>query len=297
VLSRVLAFRPASAVGRLPPRSDACPLSLRDLLAAAPDVCFPSFEVGTPELVSGVLVAAKVLHAAVGLSLPRGVSPGPWFDALVRAADEVAAALPFFLSGKVVLEGAAPPAVERAQQDCWRLVDAGLTHIAFDATALPVGERARALREVAGPVQENGLAVDWVLALEEVAAAGGARAAAALVAELGRLGLRPDVVSVRCPAPAEAAAARAQVVGLERLGAAVGGVPVLRRGPVTPALLAAAARSGLRGCEDGGQVAGAGGGEAGAFAEASELIEALGAQRCAPAVASGLAQGRAGDGA
>jgi hypothetical protein len=291
VLSRVLAFRPASAVGRLPPRSDACPLSLRELLAAAPGVCFPSFEVERPEQAAGVLVAAKAAHAAVGLSLPRGASPGPWFDAVVRAADELAAALPVFLSGQVVLGGAAPPALERALQDCWRLVDAGLTHVAFDPSALPPAERARALLEVAAPVEESGLAFDCLLALDH---AGAARAAAALVAELARGGRRPDLVSVRCPAAASEAGARTQVSTLLRLGEAVGGLPVLRRGPVTPALLAAAAGSGLRGCEDGGLVAGARGGEAGVYAEASELIEALGAERCAQAVARGLAQGQGG---
>ena len=35
--SRVLAFRPASVLHRLPARSDACPLSLRDILAAVRD--------------------------------------------------------------------------------------------------------------------------------------------------------------------------------------------------------------------------------------------------------------------
>lgn len=290
MLSRVLAFRPASTVGRLPPRSDACPLSLGELLAAAPGVCFPSFEVGSPEVAAGVLVAAKAAHAAVGLSLPRGASPGPWFDAVVRAADELAAALPLFLSGLVVLEGATPPAVERALQDCWRLVDAGLTHVAFDASALAPAERARALLAVAVPVEEGGLAFDCVLAIDEP---GAARSAAALVAELARGGLRPDLVSVRCPAPAAEVAARAQVAALVRLGAAVGGLPVMRRGPVGPALPQAVAGSGLRGCEDGGRVAAARG-EAGAFSEASELIEALGALRCASAVARGLLQGRDG---
>jgi hypothetical protein len=294
VFSRVLAFRPASVVGRLSPRSDACPLSLRDLLSAAPSLCFPSIEARSPEVAQAVLLAAKVLRASVGLALPRGASPDPWFDALVRTADELAAGLPFFLSGEVVLEGAEPAAVERALHECWRLVGAGLTHLAFDTGALPPAARARALLEAAAPAQESGMAVDCVLPL---AGEGGVRGAAALIEELRGLRLPPDLVSVRCSAPADAAAARVQVAALERLGEALGGVPVFRRGPVSEAVLAAVASSTLRGCEDGGRVASAGGSEARAFAEATELIEALGAAQGAPLVVRGLAREHAGGGA
>ncbi len=154
-----------------------------------------------------MLVAAKAAHAAVGLSLPRGASPAPgstrWSGRRTSWPRPCRSSSPGWWS----LEGATPPAVERALQDCWRLVDAGLTHVAFDASALAPAERARALLAVAVPVEERGLAFDCVLAIDEP---GAARSAVALVAELARGGLRPDLVSVRCPAPAAEVAARAQ---------------------------------------------------------------------------------------
>jgi len=125
---------------------------------------------------------------------------------------------------------------------------------------------------------------------------------------------------VRCPAVADAEAARTQVGALDRFCEAVHGVPVLRRGPVSAPLLGAVAGSRLRGCADGGAVTGAAGGagspsgaeaaerrqrwraraaaavgadeaerlEAHAFLAAVDFIEALGAGQTAAAVARGL---------
>jgi hypothetical protein len=97
---------------------------------------------------------------------------------------------------------------------------------------------------------ERGCCVDLLVALED--------SPRALFAELGRLGAVPEVVSVRCPGTAAQNEARAQVVRLVRLCAELSGVPVLRRGPLTPPLIEELARSPVRGCEDGGAAAMAG---------------------------------------
>lgn len=317
MLSRILAYRPASVVNRLPPRSDACPLSLRDLVAAAPQVRLPSLEAGSPEVVRAVLVAAKVLHSTVGLSLPRGVEPERWFGAVGTIADEMAAALPIFLSAEVALEDEGALAVEGATRAVWRLVETGLTHVVVDAGALAAEERGRVLAEVAAPLLERGLGFD--VAVRVAGEPGAGRRALSLVEDLQRRGAAPDVLSVAFPAPADAEGARSQLGVLDRLSAALR-LPVLRRGPVSPALLAFVRSSELRGCADGGLAARASGIEdaegdgdgrrarwqaraaamlgaeeaerleARAFVEAAEFIEALGAAQSAVAVAEGLAR-------
>lgn len=253
MLSRVLAFRPASVLNRLPARSDACPLSLRDILAAAGELKLPSFEVGRPDVVRAVLVAAKVFRCTVGLSIPRGLEPEPWFQTVVRTADEIAAALPIFLSAEVSLDGESTVAMERGTREVWRLVEAGLTHLAVDVGGVSPEERGRVLAELAAPLQERGLGFDCAIGLGEQ---GAGRRVVALLEELGRRGVPADAVSVRCPAPPEPEPARTQLGALDRLSEALQGVPVLRRGPVSPALLAALSGSRLRGCSDGGSAAG-----------------------------------------
>lgn len=318
VLSRVLAYRPASVVSRLPSRSDACPLSLRDVLTAAPSVRLACIEAESPGVVRAVLVAAKVQHATVSLALPRGVEPEPWFRAVVGTADEIAAGLPLVLSGEVILEDEGAIAVERATHELWRLVEAGFTHVTVDATRVAPEERGRVLAEVAAPLLENGLGFDAALRVSGEPGAG--RRALSLVEDLRRRGAAADAVSVASPAPEGAEAARAELGVLDRLSAALQGVPVLRRGPVSPALLAFVRGSRVRGCGDGGLVARATGADEGAaataeqralwraraeemfgpeeaerlearaFVEAAELIEALGAAQSARAVAEGLAR-------
>jgi hypothetical protein len=318
VLSRVLAYRPASVVNRLPPRCDACPLSLRDLLAAAPEVKLPLLEAGSPEVARAVLVAAKVLHATVGLGLPRGTAPAPWFHAVAATADEIAAGLPIFLSGEVALEDQGAFAVEQATREVWTLVETGFTHAVLDARSVAPEERGRVLAEVAGPLVERGLGFDVAVAVSGEPGAG--RRALTLVEELRRRGAPPDLLSVTLPAPEDAESARAQLGVLDRLSAALQGLPVVRRGPISAALLAFIRRSGLRGCSDGGAAARATGVgepevdeaarrarwraraeellgtdeaerlEARAFVEAAEFIEALGAGQSALAVAEGLAR-------
>ncbi len=323
----MLAFRPATVVGRLPSHSDACPLSLADVLEAAGGYRLPSIEASSPDVVRAALVAAKVLHSAVGLSLPRGVEPEPWFERVVLTADEIAAALPLFLSAEVTLDDEGAPALERAGQRVWRLIEAGLTHIAFDVAQVDPADRGRVLADVAGPVRERGLCLDCLLPLS--GEGGGMRRAAALVEELARRGLPADVASVRLLPPADPGDARAQVAALERVAQALSGVPILHRGPITPALLAALRTSGIRGVEDGGAAARASGSapaegegepgmaerrsrwraraaavlgpeqvdrlEARAFVEAGEFIEALGAEGSAVTVARALERRLAGE--
>jgi hypothetical protein len=321
VLSRVLAFRPASVLGRLPPRSDACPLSLREVLAAAPEVKLPAVEAGSPDVIRAALVAAKVLHSTIGLSLPGGLEPEPWFQAVAETADEIAAALPLVLTAEVSLTGEDAVAVERGTREVWRLIEAGLTQVVVDAGGVSPEERGRVLAEVAAPLQERGLGFDCAIGLGEQ---GAGRRAIALLDDLARRGVPADAVSVRCPAATDAESARAQLGALDRLSEALHGVPVLRRGPVTPALLAAMPGARIRGCSDGGAAAAAAGQkgevpqpgpeaadrrarwrdravaalgqaeaeqlEAQAFMTAADFIERLGAEQSAAAVAQGLAR-------
>jgi hypothetical protein len=251
VVSRILAFRPASVVDRLGPRNDACPLSLRDLLGPAAElgIVLPVVRAPIVGVARAALVAAKELGSAVGLALPTGVLPEAWFAAVTRAADEVAVGLPIFLSAEVTVEGDAALQVERAAHEAWRLVDAGLTHLAFDVTAVPPGERGRVLADVAAAGVERGICVDVTLSLEDGARA--VRDAGALVEDLAGRGVVPDVATVRCPATPDPGAARAQVAALARLCAALGGVPLLRRGPVTQPLLALLPGSPVQACDDG----------------------------------------------
>lgn len=249
---KILAFRTAVVINRLSPRNEACPLSLRELLRAAlPDSSvLPIVRAPIAGVARAALVAARQADSAIGLALPPGTPPEPWFQAVTEAADEVAGGLPIFLSAEVTVEGERAADVERAEREAFRLVDAGITHLAVDVRGVPANERARVFAAVAAPAAERGACVDCMVALED--------SPRGLVAELERKGAAPDVVSVRCEAVGAANDARAQVVRLVRLCAELSGIPVIRRGPVTPALLEALARSPVRGCEDGGAAAIAG---------------------------------------
>jgi hypothetical protein len=250
--SKIHAFRPAVVVDRLAPRNDACPLSLRDLLQAADAArcVLPIVRAPIGGVARAALVAASEANSAIGLALPAGAPPEPWFEAVTTAADEFAGGLPIFLSAEVTVDGAEGSDVERGEADAYRLVDAGITHLAIDVRGVPAGDRARVFAAVAAPAVERGCCVDLLVALED--------SPRALFAELGRLGAVPEVVSVRCPGAAAQNEARAQVVRLVRLCAELSGVPVLRRGPLTPPLIEELARSPVRGCEDGGAAAMAG---------------------------------------
>jgi len=255
VVSRILAFRPATVVARLDPRSGACPISTRELLgpAAALGLVLPVIRAPIAAVARGALVAAKELQAPVGLALPAGGAPEAWFTAVARAADEVAAGLPIFLCGEVRVEGEGGTQVERAVGEAWRLVRAGITHLAVDAAAAAPGERGRVVGEVAAAAVEHGACVDVVVPLADGAQAG--RRAAAIFDELARRGGPADLASVRCLPPADDGEARLQAAALARICQALKGIPVMRRGPVTPALVELLRGSPVRACEDGGAVA------------------------------------------
>jgi hypothetical protein len=306
-----------SAVHRLAPRSEACPLSLRHLLRALAGAGrpLPLFAAPHPALARAALLAAKRGDAAVGLGLPPGSDPEGWFAAVTRAADELAPGLPFFLSGEVSVAPGVP--LERAAGEAHRLVEGGVTHLAVEVGALPEGERGRAAAEVAGPAAERELAVDLVLP-----AGLGPEEALVLLEEARGWGLEPDALSVRGAASARGAELQGEARVLAAVAAAVAPTPVVRRGPL-PAPLAAAVRGlGVAGAEDGGRVrdaAGRGlsaGGRAAlsapwargaappalepaeeeraeglAFAEAAALLEAMGAGGTAAAAAAVLLAG------
>jgi hypothetical protein len=119
-----------------------------------------------------------------------------------------------------------------------------------DATRVAPSERARIVAAVAEPALSRGVALEVVLPLAD-AAQRAVRAGAALDG-LARLGLRPDLVSVRCPAAPDAEAARAQAGALARVVDALRGTPVMRRGPAGNAVLDALAGGPVRAVSDGG---------------------------------------------
>jgi hypothetical protein len=322
------AFRSARVAERLGPRNDACPIASGELLAPAKALGLVVPVVRSPiaAVARAALVAARTLDSAIGLALPAGVPVGPWFEAVARAADEWAGGLPVVLAGEIVLapDGAVAHAVDAA----WRLVDAGMTHVSLDATALEPDERAAALTALAAPAAERGVGIDVVVPLAD-AARGGGRAASLLEA-LAERGVRPELTTVRCPAAATPGEARAQAAALSALSSVLGDLPLARRGPISPALLAALARGPVRLCDDGGAAAAralevlpweaippaeAGPGtrvsalerasrelpseaadrlEARAYVEASDLVERLGACGSARALAAAIAAGREG---
>ena len=253
MVSRILAFRPASVVERLDPRSHACPLSTRDLLGPAGELglVLPVVEAPIAAVARGALVAAKELQSVLGLEMPPGTTPEPWFDGVTRAADEIAAGLPIFLSAEVVVAGEDATEVERAFHEAWRLVSAGVTHLAIDVGAVAPGERARVVGEVAEACLEHGICVDLVVPLSEGAQAG--PRAAAVLAELARRGASADLASVRCPAPQGPGEARLQAAVLARMVQSLSGAPLMRRGPVTAELVELLRHSPVKVCDDGGE--------------------------------------------
>jgi hypothetical protein len=250
--SPILAFRPAGVVERLAPRSEACALSTAELLDAAHAAgrVLPLVHAPVATVARGALVAAREAGSALGLQLSGGVDPARWFAGVTGAADEVAAGLPLFLAAEVVVSGEGATQVDAAVAIAWKLVDAGLTHLAVDASAAVPGERARVIAAVAEPALARGIALDVVLPLAD-AAQRAARAAATLDG-LARIGVRPDLASVRCPAAPDADGARAQAGALARVAEALRGTPVMRRGPVTAEVLAALRGGPVRAVSDGG---------------------------------------------
>lgn len=248
----ILAFRPASVVRRLAPRNEACPLSLRDILAAvAPlPILLPLVRAPSAGVARAALVAAKELGSALGLALPAGARPEPWFDAVARAADEIAPRLPIFLSGEVVVQGGSDEEIEAARREAWRLVEGGITHLAFDVAGVREDDRVPALRRAAEAALERAICVDCFLPLDDGLPS--APRAAALVEALAEAGVKPDLVSARFPLPRHPEEERTQARLLVEICGWIDGTPVLRRGPVTEDLLRLLAGSPLRACEDGG---------------------------------------------
>ena len=256
MLTRILAFRPASVTGRLGPRSAACPLSLRDLLgpAAEQGIALPLVQAPRPAVARAALVAAKLLRSPVGLGLPAGEPP----EAVVRGggarrrrARRGAAHLPGRrggAGGRGHHAGRRRPARRRRGSPA-----RGLTHLAVDAIAVAPQERARLLAEVAARRGRAGH-----LGRVRGAARGGGRLGAGGRGAARGAGRARPVAGPRerpLPAPAGVEEARRQVSALARLGAALAGVPVLRRGPTSPELLGLLPGSAVRACDDGGAAA------------------------------------------
>jgi hypothetical protein len=196
-------------------------------------------------------------------------------------------------------------------------VEAGLTHLALDVSAVAGADRARAAARVAAFAVEREVALECLLPGPE--AAPDPEEAAAFLEELGSWGLSPDALGARCPAPAGPGEARAQARALAAAAAALGATPLVRRGPASGAVYAACRGARLAAVDDGGGLLRAGlralpearRGEVArrleegaapslpeadaarlegmAFAAAEAAIEALGSGGTAAAAASGLA--------
>jgi hypothetical protein len=314
----LLVLRPVAAVHRLPPRSEACPLSLVEvlrLIEGASGGPLPVVAAPFAGVARAALLAAKEARAVVGLAcVAVASSPDAWFDAVCRAADELAPGLPFFLSAEVRVEageGAVARAVGRAQA----LVEAGVGHLAVDVSSLALAHRAEAAARVAGFAAEREVAVECVLPGD--GAAPDPEEAAAFVEEFEGWGVRADLVGARLAAAPDAAAARAQAVALALLARAMPGRSLARRGPLSPALAEVLrGHPALRLCDDGGgavasarralpreeasEGASSGGlatalaerAEAFAHAEVTALLERLGAEGTATAAAARAAGAR-----
>ncbi len=250
----ILAWRPGSAVERLAPRSQACPLSLRDILGGLGPHGFrlPIVRAPVAGVARAALLAAEQWGTALAVALPVGDPPEPWFEAVTLAADEVAPRLPICLSGEVAVAGGSPRDLERARERAWRLIDGGITHLAVDLEALPLRDWASTLELVGEPARERELGLDLILPREKGLPS--PPHVADLLDDLRAAGLAPDVASARCPLPGSEAEEAAQERLLADLCAWLDGIPVLRRGPMTPGLLARLGASPIKGCEDGGTV-------------------------------------------
>jgi hypothetical protein len=273
-LSSVSAYRPVSVLHRLPPHSEACPLSARHLLRArGPSPAPLPFVVSPlPAIARAALRAAREAAAVVGIALPRARDLRGSVDPLLRDADALAPGLPFAIAVELAVEGG--DAVAEAE----RLVELGATHVAIDAPVDDVDVRA-AVREVAALLAERELGVELLLRGDD---------APPLAAALRADGVAFDLVGVRCARPRDLAAARAQLGALERIAEASGG-PVCLHGPSSPELQRLLAGTAVHACDDGGAALAAGlralpaeerarleaGDERAAGREASDRIEAL----------------------
>jgi len=312
----LLAFRPASVMHRLAPRSEACVLSLRDLLPplAAAHRPVPLVVAPLAAVMRGTLLACQEARSAVGLALPAGLAPEPWFAAAVAAAEELAPRLPVFLAAEIAVGASA---VEAAVAQAHRLVEAGFTHLAVEVDRVPVAERARAAAQVAALAAERELAVECLLpdgpeGLDPEVVGG-------FVEELQGWDLSLDLLGVRCQTPAGVEGARAQARALAGAARVLGAIALVRRGPAGRVLLPVLRPAGVAVAEDGERVLQAGlgaltpeereaallrgvpgerprplpvGGEGAEglfYGEAAGLVEALGSAGTAELVAAALA--------
>jgi hypothetical protein len=246
----ILAYRPSSVVHHLAPRNEACPLSLRDLLTAAVSAPFvlPIVRAPATLVARAALVAAKEMRSVLGLALPQGMQPDPWFAAMAETADAIAPGLPIFLSGRVTVHGAEMAEREAATLQAYKLVEAGITHLAVDVGLLPPSERAAAFAEVAAAGVEREIGLEYVVPQED-----GVASAAPLFRALQGQATVPDLAGV--VASQEGRDARAELERMAQFCAAFGRIPILCHSSVGSQVVTRLKGSPVKVFEDGGVAA------------------------------------------
>jgi hypothetical protein len=174
VLDKVLALRPATVVARLGSRSRLPVLSPHELVRALQGVeaALPCLPVPAAPVLPGVLAAARAQDSVLGLVCPhpladRGAAER-FVSSIQAAAEEDGHGRPLFLqAGPVRVSRAEPEALRPLEQGVFRLVDAGFSLVSLELSRLAVEPAVEAVRALAGPVLERELPLEVSLPTAE----------------------------------------------------------------------------------------------------------------------------------
>jgi hypothetical protein len=198
VLEKVLTLRPGNVVARLGSGSRLPLLNPRELLRALEGrpVALPCVPLLAKAALPGLLRAARSEDAVLGLACPHPLADRGAPERFVAALRDVTEdpdaehSRPVFLqAGPLRLTRTDGAALEELQEAVFRVVDAGFTLVSLDVSRLPAAEAVEAVRAVVGPVLERELALE--VSLPEPGEGGLVDAARALLEGLGQG--EPDV--------------------------------------------------------------------------------------------------------
>ncbi len=199
-LERALRLRPANVIARVGPPSALPLLNPRDIVQALGSrkgvlLCVP---VVAPELIPGVLRAARLADGLVGLACP--FSPGDrgavsrLIGALMEEGSLHPHRLPIFLQAGPVRVGKEQLGdLGGVTRTLFESVEAGCTLVSIDATRVDSKARVDVYAALAAPLQERELALEVSVAAREALDADELKR---LLTELLRRGVRPDFVRV-----------------------------------------------------------------------------------------------------